>query len=1676
MKVFKIIILTSLLLTTFTPLTREPTPTAKTSNLNILSDEEDTPTSADWYMSGANPQRTSWVSTEVRGDLKPLWYTPIEPYINPRVQVIATGGKLFVSTAKGLYSYDPDTGSQLWVYPTKFPIAASPTVIGSTAYIAVFDRHIHAINTADGRGLWVSDQAGAGFDTSPLVVDNKIFAGNRDGYMYAFDANTGKLLWKYKTDGLILFSAAYYDKKIYFVSSDMHAYALTETGKRVWKSEALPGSGFNSWWPVVYQAPGTDRSKDRIIISGGWNYREDMYPEYNKKFTEMESADAFPSNKQTSGAIISYEEIINYYKSKPYRKSTVVLNPQTGAEMEIAPVLYSWTTNGSRYPSMVGADGRIYQQAVHTYQQYIPGATLISWKPGESNFIRSDDVGYSSPADEPMYLSLGGKLAYFGINSDRYAMAFDTTDHSQRWTYWAYNLNSLFPEYSLYYQRPNCPEDCYGVNNISTHFGTRNGAYGIHGEGNPPIPYNGKVYLHRGNTLLAFAPSASSVVKKSKSTIVNTPSDPVRTRAAVSLKYMLEVEVQKILDAGHLRKPYLNQRKLYCIDTEMEYWQNSSMTIYVLLRALPHLPPSMQPKVKQYIQKEYNTFTPYEISIEGFVGAPREYYSTPPDVLQQLDASGSVGGTTLFTNYVSWKYAQTFGNATAVFNNIKDRLASPPSHTELLQNPYKLNEYIAGYWGYLELQKLATGSEDKSVRNTLNDLISLRTNNFTNQSAYADIWELSPDGAKTICNQLNVASNFLYLVPELAEILRENNLSQVQDAITEDEFNAPFWFVSLTHNGLNESTLTPLYDVNAIFQAKALILKTPVTELEKYLDVSAFKRGDLYYILNLTTLLDLPPAPVKPTATLVSVNPAPPTGLTAASSTPETIAISHISNNSSVAIYEKQEITFDLSTMASNPQLPFDLTAPPGIDGEAGVSVEGIFTSPTGKKWTQPGFYYQIFEDKTKDDSAWLYPTGQAVWKVRFSPNEVGKWQYYIKAQDNSGITRTELRSFTVTPSSNHGFIRASKSDPRYFEYSDGTYFPALGINSQYNEIQWTNPYANQDYLEAAGSNGIQVIRMWLSQWSIYGSSWNPWYSIRNDYDGYIPRAGLYTNGVFTDPISQLRLVYADNNSGDWFSACRFIGGFQAPPAVKQNTKYHIRIRYKAQGISGPRNKAYMGFGLVAKVQNPNAGNWHTNCYDGGEPENGVKVTDYGKDSANWTYLEGEWSSGDHNFLPLFYLALENVNSMTATVDGRLWNKHPEVDIDTVFIGEYLGDGNYGPNIVTKPSMEHLSYYMERNAYAFDKVLELAKKNDVYLKLVIMEKNDIVENEISFDGKRVKFDNNNFYGDYRSITAVRWYQQAWWRYLQARWGYSPNIFAFEAVNEAEPGNTNHYGQVDEMGKYLHCRVFGVSVSPTDYQKCDLTHPNAHIVSTSFWAGFDYGLFASDKYPNIDYADIHLYVQNDIDPVHFQDTALSTYDLGLEYGAFQSGSGKPVIRGETGLLVQKAGSYANADVSADTQGIWLHNLIWGGINPTGLIENYWFAREHIYDTIDLRYQFKNYYLFIKDIPLNNGHYVDASTVVSSPKLRAWGQKDLVNQRAHLWISNTDHIWTNTGFINPVTGTVTIGGLSANTAFRIKWWDTYKGMQAKTQTIPTDGNGNLVIKITNLSTDVAVEIIR
>ena len=262
-------------------------------------------------MAGANPQRTSWTPEEVRGQLRPVWFSPIEPYIAQKTQIVAANDLLYISTAKGIYALRADTGDIAWVYPTEMPIGHSPTIQGSTLYVGGFDHKLHALDANPNPALLPSDsatgykinnrvhwtfEAEAGFQTNPLVANNLVYIGNRDGYMYAVYSNDypdaakrGTLAWKFKTGGPILFSAAISkdNQTVYFASNDMHAYALnalngnplwfhTDNGVQKPGSAKLPGDGFHSWWPVVYTD--TSTGKSYVIFAGSHAYRGTLHP------------------------------------------------------------------------------------------------------------------------------------------------------------------------------------------------------------------------------------------------------------------------------------------------------------------------------------------------------------------------------------------------------------------------------------------------------------------------------------------------------------------------------------------------------------------------------------------------------------------------------------------------------------------------------------------------------------------------------------------------------------------------------------------------------------------------------------------------------------------------------------------------------------------------------------------------------------------------------------------------------------------------------------------------------------------------------------------------------------------------------------------------------------------------------------------------------------------------------------------------------------------------------------------------------------------------------------------------------------------------------------------------------------------------------------------------------
>lgn len=146
--------------------------------------------------------------------------------------------------------------------------AVGVTVAGGILYAESDSGHVYALDAATGQQIWRAkvDNSAMG---NPIVAGGRVFVGTGDtgfsfsqilhaqsgsrtdlvrglawGGIYAFNAKTGKQLWRYGTRGENMPSECYSGHMLYFGNGDGHLYALDPaTGKLKWRTEV---GGFDS--------------------------------------------------------------------------------------------------------------------------------------------------------------------------------------------------------------------------------------------------------------------------------------------------------------------------------------------------------------------------------------------------------------------------------------------------------------------------------------------------------------------------------------------------------------------------------------------------------------------------------------------------------------------------------------------------------------------------------------------------------------------------------------------------------------------------------------------------------------------------------------------------------------------------------------------------------------------------------------------------------------------------------------------------------------------------------------------------------------------------------------------------------------------------------------------------------------------------------------------------------------------------------------------------------------------------------------------------------------------------------------------------------------------------------------------------------------------------------------
>ena len=173
---------------------------------------------------GRGLQRYSPLETLNKENVKnlvPAWAFSFggEKQRGQETQPLIYDGIMYVTASYSrVFAIDAKTGQEIWQYDARLPEGILPccdvinrggAIYGDNFYFGTLDARIVALDLKTGKVVWnkkIEDyKAGYSYTAAPLIVDGKVIVGNSGGEfgivgaVYAFDAETGDLIWKRPT-------------------------------------------------------------------------------------------------------------------------------------------------------------------------------------------------------------------------------------------------------------------------------------------------------------------------------------------------------------------------------------------------------------------------------------------------------------------------------------------------------------------------------------------------------------------------------------------------------------------------------------------------------------------------------------------------------------------------------------------------------------------------------------------------------------------------------------------------------------------------------------------------------------------------------------------------------------------------------------------------------------------------------------------------------------------------------------------------------------------------------------------------------------------------------------------------------------------------------------------------------------------------------------------------------------------------------------------------------------------------------------------------------------------------------------------------------------------------------------------------------------------------------------
>ena len=315
-------------------------------------------------------------------------------------------GRLYFSTNAGRFAaISEKTGKRAWKIDLHRCVAASPAIgphAHGTVYAVFLNRPpCNAVSGGHGDdGLVVAFSAGQGkihwqrtigpSESSPLLIGDRLYVGDWNGDVWAFDADNGRMLWRRHVGGALKGAVASAGDRLYVGAYDGRLYCLSQAGKQLWSASGqrrLHGHGrFYSTPALAYGRVYVGSTDGKVYSFGAttgkleWSHSTGGYVyaspavwngtvfagSYNGGFYAFDAATgverwSFRANGPISGSATVIGDVV-YFAT--LRRRTYALNARTGT--------LRWTFPDGKYTPVVAAQGRLFLIGYGTVYGMVP--------------------------------------------------------------------------------------------------------------------------------------------------------------------------------------------------------------------------------------------------------------------------------------------------------------------------------------------------------------------------------------------------------------------------------------------------------------------------------------------------------------------------------------------------------------------------------------------------------------------------------------------------------------------------------------------------------------------------------------------------------------------------------------------------------------------------------------------------------------------------------------------------------------------------------------------------------------------------------------------------------------------------------------------------------------------------------------------------------------------------------------------------------------------------------------------------------------------------------------------------------------------------------------------------------------------------------------------------------